>query len=145
MLFSFCCTKAWISYICTYISSLLGLPPSPHPSPPGHRRAQSRAPRANLQLPCSCLSVSRVVLCMSVHSPDSSCPALPCPTHRVCKSILEVSVSLFLNSNTFCIYVFNCVYTEYMQILSTQQTPSFFNKWKTMYGSVITSRRELRR
>ena len=37
---SFCCTITWISYMYTYILSLLGLPPSP---PPPH---SSRSPKA---------------------------------------------------------------------------------------------------
>ena len=42
---SFCCIITWISYKCTYIPSLLDLPPiHPHPSPPGHHRAQSWPP-----------------------------------------------------------------------------------------------------
>lgn len=101
-------------YTDTYIPSLLGLPPSPHSSPPGHRRAQSWAPCASLQLPRSCLSVSRVVACMPV---PLSRFILPCPTRRVHKCTLEISVSFFLNSNTFCISVFDCAYTEHMQII----------------------------
>ena len=128
---------------------LLSLGPPSQPSPQPSRSSQNTEPGS----PCQSAASLQLSVCLTrggVHVSALSrfilpCPALPCPTHRVCKSILEVSVSLFLNSNAFCIYVFNCVYTEYMQILSTQQTPSFFNKWKTMYGSVITSRRELRR
>ena len=38
----FCCTRKWISYVYTYIPSLLSfLPPTPDPVPLGHHRAPS--------------------------------------------------------------------------------------------------------
>ena len=36
---SFCCTTMWTSHKHTYLLSLLSLPPTRHPSPPGHPRA----------------------------------------------------------------------------------------------------------
>ena len=54
---SFCCTMKWISYMYTYIPSLLDLPPTspPHPVHLGHPRALSWAPCAIPQVPTSYL------------------------------------------------------------------------------------------
>ena len=48
---SFYCTTKWISYTCTYVASLLYLLPSIPPTPLGHHRALSWAPRAVPQGP----------------------------------------------------------------------------------------------
>ena len=53
--FSFCWTIKWISYMYTYILSLLNLPPPPHPTLLGHHRALSWAFCAIQQLPTSYL------------------------------------------------------------------------------------------
>ena len=50
---SFCCTRKWISYMCTHICSLLSLP-QPQPTPLGHHRALSWAPCAIEQVHISC-------------------------------------------------------------------------------------------
>ena len=54
---SFCCIRKWISYMYTYIPSVLGLPH--HPTPLGHHRAPSWAPWARKQLPTSYLFYTR--------------------------------------------------------------------------------------
>ena len=54
---SFCYTMNWISYMYTYIPSLLDLPPTPTPNPThlGHHRAPSWAPCVIQQVPTSYL------------------------------------------------------------------------------------------
>ena len=53
---SFFCTTKWISYMYTYIPSLLDLPPNPlHPTHLGHHRALSWAPCTIQQVPTSYL------------------------------------------------------------------------------------------
>ena len=53
----FCCTRKWISYVYTYIPSLLSLPT---PTPPGHHRALSWAPCAIQQVRISCLEMHEI-------------------------------------------------------------------------------------
>ena len=57
----------WISYMCTYITSLLDLPPTPCPTHIGHHKALSWGPCTIRELPTSCLFY-RCVGAMSFHS-----------------------------------------------------------------------------
>ena len=77
----FCCTVKWISYVCSYIPSLLELPPtsSPHPIPPGHPRAQSWAPSVTQELP-----------------PSSPFYTWPCILRSSSSKSIFMSASLFL-------------------------------------------------
>ena len=50
---SFCCTAKWVSYMHTYVPSLLNLPPGPQCPSLGPHRALSSAPCATQQLPTS--------------------------------------------------------------------------------------------
>ena len=66
----FCCRTKWISYMYTYIPSLLSLSPAPHPTPLGHHRALGWAPCAIQQLPASYLF--HTWYCIYVNVPQCS-------------------------------------------------------------------------
>ena len=89
----FCCTTRWISYMSTYIPSLMRLPPI-HPIPPA---SQSSQHPAGLPVLYSNLSLAIYLTHGSVYmlllvSPFGSPP----PSFTVCLSLFSMSVSLFL-------------------------------------------------
>ena len=88
---SFCCTTKWINYTYRYIHSLVGLPPTSRPSPPGRHRALSWAPCALRQLPTSSLFSTRS--CIYVNATLPNRPTLP---FALCQQVESLSVSLFL-------------------------------------------------
>ena len=65
----FCCATKWISYMYTYIPSLLDLPSTLHPTPLGDYRAWSWASCAIQQLPTSCLFYTWWCICVSPNLP----------------------------------------------------------------------------
>ena len=67
----------WISYMYTYITSLLDLPPTPCPTHIGHHKALSWGPCAIWELPTSCLFY-RCVWVMSLHSCLTLCYSMDC-------------------------------------------------------------------
>ena len=71
----------WISCMCTYIPSLLGLPPTPV----GHHRAPGWAPCATQQLPTSFLLYTWYCVYVSA----------TLPIHPILSSFLPVSTCLF--------------------------------------------------
>ena len=81
---SFCCTTKWISYMYTYIPSLLDLSPTaPHSTRLGHYRALSWAPRAIQQVPLASYFTHGSVFMSNLISqfvPPS--PSPPCPQVR---------------------------------------------------------------
>ena len=66
---SFCCATKWISYMYTYIPSLLDLPSTLHPTPLSDYRAWSWASCAIQQLPTSCLFYTWWCICVSPNLP----------------------------------------------------------------------------
>ena len=85
MLCSFFCTIKWISYMCTYILTLLGFPP-PHlfPTHLGHHRAQLPVVYSRFLLAIHCthllLMFSRSVVSDSFQPPGLQHTRLPCPS-----------------------------------------------------------------
>ena len=102
---SFCCTK-WISYMRTYIPSLLDFPAHPHPVPLRHQRAPNQAPCVIQQA----LTSSLFYTWKSTYI-DTSFPVLPppcpqahslhlhlghCPAHKsICTACLDSTCSLW--------------------------------------------------
>ena len=98
--FHFCCTAKWISYMCTYVSSLLNLPP--HSTPLGHHRVLWWAPCAIYQLPLAlCFTYGSVYMSvlLSQFTPPSSCPfCVHMSVFYVCISIPTNSPDTFFES-----------------------------------------------
>ena len=86
---SFYCTTMWISYLCTYIASLLNFPPH-LPNPLGHHKSRSWAPCDIQQLPTSSLFYLSVYVnaTLSIHPTFSFRPVSICP--------FSMAASLFL-------------------------------------------------
>ena len=89
----------WISYMCTYNSSFLDLPPTPsHPIPLGHHRALSWAPCAIQQVPLNILHMVVVYLGQWYSSDSSHPPFSPkphiCSLHVHLYSTLQIDTSV---------------------------------------------------
>ena len=87
---SFCCTAKCICHACTYILSLLALPPSPYPTPPGHDRARSWA-LCVIQLVSLAFYSTHGSVYMLVLLSQLIPPHLACPLHAM--SVLSICVS----------------------------------------------------
>ena len=93
---SFCCSTKYISYMYTYIPSLLDLPPAaprPHRTHLGHHRALSWAPCAIQQVPTSHLFYTWSCIYVHPNLPVHPTPASPT---TVSTRPLSTSASLFL-------------------------------------------------
>ena len=96
---SFCCTTVWISYMYTYIPSLLSLPPtypihsSHHPTPLGQHRGPSWMPCAIQHLPTSYLFYTWQCICISVTAPI--CPILSFPPPHPVSPCLSLCLQLY--------------------------------------------------
>ena len=88
---SFCCTMKWISFMYTYIPSLLDLPLPPHPTPLDHHRAPSWASCALQQVPTSYLFYTWVCICV-----DSNLPTHPILFFPLLIQPLRTAVQRFL-------------------------------------------------
>ena len=89
---SFCCTMKWISYMYTYVPSLLDHPPThPHPTHLDRHRAPNWAPCAIQQVPT--IYPFYTWKCIYVKSNLPVRPTLPCPP-RVHMSVLYICVSI---------------------------------------------------
>ena len=82
----FCSTTKQIGHNYTFITSLLSLPPLPHPTPPGHHRAPDRAPWATFS-PAESLYML-MLLCPPV-------PLSPSPTVSTSKYVPRYQFSRF--------------------------------------------------
>ena len=93
---SFCCTTTWISYMYTYILSLLNLPPALPPpfTSLGYHRTPSWAPGVMQQLPTSHLFYTWQ--CVYVSATLSVHPVLSFPC-RVHKSLLCIWSTLLVS------------------------------------------------
>ena len=81
----------WISYMYTYIPSLLDLPPTPHPTHLGQHRAQSWAPCALQQVPTSYLFYTGQCTYVNPSVPIHLPPPAPRCVHT---SVLYVCASI---------------------------------------------------
>ena len=93
---SFCCTAKCICHACTYILSLLALPPSPYPTPPGHDRTRSWA-LCVIQLVLLAFysmhgSVHMLVLLSQLIPPHPACPLHAMSVLSICVSAPALQV-----------------------------------------------------
>ena len=94
---SFCCTTTWISYMYTYICSLLNLPSTPSDSIlPGHLLViiilPADLPVLHSRFPPAVYFTQKLVCICQCHSPSSSSP--PHPPSPMSTSVLYVCISI---------------------------------------------------
>ena len=90
---SFCCTTMWVSYMYTYICSLLNFPSTPsNPILPGHHREPSRPPCVTQPLPTGCLFHTNTSVSMSTPLSRLTLPSRP--PSPMSTSVLCVCISI---------------------------------------------------
>ena len=115
-------------------------PPTPHPTPPGHRRAPSPSPCSVQQVPAGCLLYSwtctYVRSSLPVHPTHLPLPYLPvrslplclysCPANRfICAIFLESTCNECLLNN----WLFNEV-TDFILVLITELSERSLALWE---------------
>ena len=106
--FSFCWTMKWISYMYTYMSSLLDVPPTPHPIPPTQVITEHWA---ELPMLYSRFPLSDTWSCIQVNPNLPISPTLPFPSCSHCSLCLH---QYFCLGNWFiCTVLLDSTYMHY--------------------------------